>query len=223
MKTIYCLFLFSVTVISAWTQDLKFYEFDFHGDYPDSLNMIAATSDEKLIANIESQLSLPEEERTKHINGKIAGGTETNNPEYSWHFISNEWSLVEISIEVCDGRPYEDVEQDTTYWIHTVGRFCPWDSYVLREVEPVGIKSTDLNNSIRIFNDLVNQLVMIENSNRIPIDFVRVYSSSGKVVEVMAGPFPDSFSLNFSQQSQGLFYICIRAEKEFIVKKVLVE
>ena len=43
--------------------------------------------------------------------------------------------LAEISMEVCDGLP-SDVEKDLDYWVDTVKRFCPWNSFVKKEITP---------------------------------------------------------------------------------------
>jgi hypothetical protein len=46
--------------------------------------------------------------------------------------VPDEWDLAEISIELCDGAP-DMVDADLDYWIGTVGRYCPWSSYVVSE------------------------------------------------------------------------------------------
>jgi hypothetical protein len=94
---------------------------------------VAGTSDPELIRAARSQLALPESERELFINGEIARGTRRNEG-WSWHFTPNKWQLTELSAEVCDGRP-SHVEEDLDYWVEEVGRFCPWSSFVLREVE----------------------------------------------------------------------------------------
>ena len=93
---------------------------------------IAQTSDPDVISLIENQLLLPLEERNYHIHGPIDHGNGDHNLNWSWHFVPDQWSMVETSAEVCDGCPHM-VESDLTYWIHTVGLFCPWSSKVTRE------------------------------------------------------------------------------------------
>jgi hypothetical protein len=96
-------------------------------------HFFASTSNPDIIEKARQQLALPEEERNLFINGEIERGTNQNNG-WSWHFVPGEWDLVEASIEVCDGRP-SDVEEDLDYWVDNVGRFCPWSSQVVREVD----------------------------------------------------------------------------------------
>lgn len=117
-----------------WAQSFRFYEFDFHVAYPDSLNLFAATSNVQVQNDCANQLTIPDSLRMKHINGLLGHGVGDNNPVYSWQFVRNEWQLADVSLEACDGMPLEDVEADTAYWIGTMKRFCPWTSFVKREV-----------------------------------------------------------------------------------------
>lgn len=92
----------------------------------------ASTTDEKVIDRARRQLQLPVDQRNLFINGKIKRGTAGNN-DWSWHFVPDEWQLVQVSIEVCSGRP-SYVEQDLDYWVDNIGRFCPFSSNVIQEV-----------------------------------------------------------------------------------------
>ena len=94
---------------------------------------VAVTSDPLILATLESQLALPEAQRNLHINGPVATGNGGHNLGWSWQFEPDRWEMVEISIELCDGRP-QHVEDDVEKWIADVGRFCPWASFVAREL-----------------------------------------------------------------------------------------
>lgn len=100
---------------------------------------VVAASDPALLAEITADLNKPIAER-RHVSGSLAPGNGGFNRVgdfwYSWHIAPNAWALAEISIELCDGRPFSDVEQDTAYWINTVGQFCPWSSYIKGEIPP---------------------------------------------------------------------------------------
>ena len=112
----------------------RYYAFTHQGDQAD-YGFVAKTSDREVISRIEEELDKPLEERKLHINGDIARGQKHYNSRWSWHFVPGEWNLVEVSAEVCDGRP-RMVENDLDYWVGQVGYFCPWSSRVLREVNP---------------------------------------------------------------------------------------
>lgn len=93
---------------------------------------VATTFDPELIRAARGELDLPRRERRLHINGVIAGGDGGHNLSWSWHFVPGAWNLTEVSVGLCDGTP-EMVERDLGYWLDRVQRFCPWQSYVLRE------------------------------------------------------------------------------------------
>lgn len=112
----------------------RYYEFTHQSD-DINYTIVAKTSSEEVIAKVEQELSLPFDERSMHINGPIERGNPGYNSDWSWHFTENRWDLVEISIEVCDGRP-SFVEEDLDYWTDTVKRFCPWGARVMEEVDP---------------------------------------------------------------------------------------
>lgn len=99
----------------------------------DSEDFVVATRDPDLIAAARAQLNLPEDQRSMFVHGALARGDGGINAPWSWHVHGNAWQLVEVSIELCDGRA-SDIEADLEYWIDTVGSFCPWSSYVKAEV-----------------------------------------------------------------------------------------
>lgn len=117
---------------SSDTVDPRYYEFT-HSDEGIDYTFVAKTSDKELIARAERELALPFDQRTLHIHGNLARGSAGYNDPWSWHFESSDWDLVEISAEVCDGRP-QMVEDDLEYWLNDVGTFCPWSSRILRAV-----------------------------------------------------------------------------------------
>jgi hypothetical protein len=93
---------------------------------------VVTTSDADLIAQVRAELAKPLNERTRHPSGPIARGDGGHNWPWSWHFYPDEWSLVEVSMEVCDGTP-ADVENNIDYWVDTVEVFCPWSARVIEE------------------------------------------------------------------------------------------
>jgi hypothetical protein len=64
------------------------------------------------------------------ILGQLASGDGGFNNPWSWHLEPGSIEVPDAAIEVCDGRP-SMVESDTSYWIGTVGQFCPWDARVV--------------------------------------------------------------------------------------------
>lgn len=78
-------------------------------------SFVVAASDPALLAEIDLELSKPIDER-RHINGPIQAGHGgfNHNADYwfAWHHTPNAWGLADFSIELCDGRPYTDVESN---------------------------------------------------------------------------------------------------------------
>lgn len=66
-------------------------------------------------------------------NGALAYGDGGVNAPHDWHM--QDTALADMTIEVCDGTA-SMVDEDVTYWVETVGRFCPWSATV-QAVEPV--------------------------------------------------------------------------------------
>jgi len=95
-------------------------------------DFVAFSSRPEVISKVLKELGKPVSERTLMINGAIDRGNDGNR-NWSWHFKPDDWDLAEISVEVCDGLP-SDVEKDIDYWVDTVKRFCPWDSFVKKEI-----------------------------------------------------------------------------------------
>lgn len=117
----------------TFTNDTRFFEFAHRSS---DATYIAWTSDTSVINDVLEQLQLPEDQRSKHINGEIERlpeGCESVNEPWSWYFPAGKWSLAEFSIEVCDGNP-QYVEDNIGEFVDNVGRYCPWSSYVNREI-----------------------------------------------------------------------------------------
>ena len=96
---------------------------------------IAWTTDTVVINQVLIQLSLSLDLRNQHMNGKILEAPEgcKFNQDWSWYFAPGDWALADASIEVCDGDP-QFVEENLDEYIR-IGRYCPWGSIVLQEIE----------------------------------------------------------------------------------------
>ena len=113
------------------TADTRYFRF-LHTS--DSTTFVAATSQDDVLESVEAQLDLPFEEREKFIIGPVAEGNGGHNGDYPWHFETDEWTLTEVAMEACDGRPAY-VSENVDYFVEKVGRYCPWNARVLQEVQ----------------------------------------------------------------------------------------
>ena len=131
-----------------------------NNDWRDT-SCIACTSDPAVLADVDQQLSLPFSQRNKMINGDIAAGNagvnQNGSHQFRWHFIPGRWRLAEVSVEVCDGRPMTDVDADTSYWLHTLGFFCPWTSLVSSEISVTNVQ--DPEHRLELFSFYPNPAV----------------------------------------------------------------
>jgi len=137
-------FFFALFVIISSCQKhsehsaLHYYEIGFKTNMADwrDQSFVIATADRSLISEIKTQLKLPVSQR-KIVNGLLLAGSGGYNKngthEFKWHFKENDWKLAELSAEIFDGRPYNDLDTDIDYWLNTVKRFAPWGSYIKKE------------------------------------------------------------------------------------------
>jgi hypothetical protein len=120
-------------------KDKVYFEVGFKhavSDWRDS-SFVVASSSPQIIQQAEAQLSLPVAER-KIVFGKLQGGNGGYNRnashQFKWHFKDDEWSLVDVTIEIYDGRPYSDLDSDTSYWLNTMTIYGSWSSYIKRKL-----------------------------------------------------------------------------------------
>ena len=66
------------------------------------------------------------------ISGDLVLGPGGFNAPWGWHLLPSSVSAPDVATEVCDGTP-SLVQADLTYWMGSVGRFCPWTARVVRE------------------------------------------------------------------------------------------
>ena len=110
---------------------------DIPSNWKDS-SFIVATTDPHLISQALAQLNLPISQR-KILNGALRkgnGGYNVNGSHaFQWHFKEDDWHFTDFSIEIYDGRPHSDIDLHLDYWIDTVKRYSPWNSYIKCELQ----------------------------------------------------------------------------------------
>lgn len=64
-------------------------------------------------------------------NGRIhrGSGRAGHNAPFSWHLDADDIQVVDVAIELCDGRP-SYVEQHVAEYVDTINRYCPWGAKV---------------------------------------------------------------------------------------------
>ena len=117
----------------------QYYEVGFKrvdADWRDTA-FVVRTNNPQLIQQVDAQLALPVEQR-KIVAGKLIAGSAGYNRNashvFGWHFKEDDWQLTDVTIEIYDGRPYCDIDQDLSYWLNTVQRYGAWGSYIRRRL-----------------------------------------------------------------------------------------
>lgn len=101
----------------------------FELEVSDELFRVAVTDPEE-VARLQARLQSGQE---GVVSGTLLPGPGGVNAEWSWHLDPTTVHVADVAIEVCDGRP-SMVEADLTYWLQTVGRFCPWGAVVVARI-----------------------------------------------------------------------------------------
>lgn len=229
MKKIGFTFILVLTIgFIGNSQTLRYFEFSAagcgHGNWQDS-TFIAATSDQIVIDSVNANLARPFNQRN-FISGNIDygnGGFNHNASHwFSWHFIINQWNIVETAIEVCDGCPYTDVDADTATWVGNIGMFCPWGGRPVREVaNPLGINEPIFENEILLYpNPAKDKLNLKWNSlNNIS---VTIYNSIGQELST-AFLSKQNTIIDISAFETGIYFLKIINENKTTIKKIVID
>jgi hypothetical protein len=209
-------------------QPVRYFQFKTncgHGNWQDS-SFVAAASDAVLIDTVMANLNRPISQR-KFINGKITGGdggfNSNANHWFKWHFIPDQWDLVELAMEVCDGCPYTDLDADTAYWIGNIGRFCPWSGIPVKEVSGPLLTPGQIAGQadINIFPNPASSVLHINCDNSL-LGTVEIYNSAG-VVCMLSQLSGQKMAINLSRLRAGLYFVKInRGNKGLWTDKLVI-
>jgi hypothetical protein len=66
-------------------------------------------------------------------NGRIlrGSGAANHNAPHAWHLHPEDIEIVDVAIEVCDGRP-SYVDANVAEYVDVIGRYCPWGAQLVR-------------------------------------------------------------------------------------------
>ena len=208
-------------------QTTRYFEFSTtcgHGNWQDT-TFIASTSNQIIIDSVLANLARPINQRN-FINGPIdygnGGHNHNANHWFLWHFIPNQWSLVELAIEVCDGCPYTDVDADTAYWVGTVGQFCPWSGRPVREVSnPLGINDPIFENEISLYPNPAKDELNLKWNNLNNIS-VTIFNSVGQNLSTIILS-KDKSIIDISGLQNGLYFLKINNGNKTGIKKLIID
>jgi hypothetical protein len=101
------------------------------GTGPAAERFVVRIADARAIEAARAELRLAAAERRLHPSGRLVGGSGGHNGPWHWHL--RDVQMVQVSIELCDGRP-SMVQANLDYWLDRVGAFCPWGARVVAEL-----------------------------------------------------------------------------------------
>jgi hypothetical protein len=213
--------------IISQAQTTRYFEFTTNcgqsGHWQDS-TFIAAATNPVLIDTVLANLARPINQR-KFISGPIDYGDGGHNHNathwFSWHFVPDQWNLVEMAAEVCDGCPYSAVDSDVTYWVANIGQFCPWSGLPVREVSnPSGIDEQYLEYEISIYPNPTKDNIYIKwnGMNAISVTFCNTVGQELSTVLLSK----QNESINITNLQNGIYYVKIIDGKKFVAKKLIV-
>jgi Secretion system C-terminal sorting domain len=217
--------LLSIFISLASLAQSRCFEFTFRPytapDWRDS-SFIVATANQSVIDSVLVDIAKPLIER-RHINGFIASGNGGYNKNAShnflWHYVENQWDLQPISIEVCDGKPYTDIDLDTTYWLGTLKIFCPWASKPSKEIFlPLAINENNIQEQISLCpNPATSNVIVLGKYGSFNYT---VASVTGQ--QILNGNSQNN-RINISQLNIGLYSVKIDFEDRKIVYKKIIK
>ncbi len=219
------LFITALLISSTALKAQSVFEFAMK-NHKDSQNFFAITSDPGVIELCRQQLELSDKKRNLHINGEIDYGNGGHNENWNWHFIPGKWTLAEASVEVCDGNP-PMIEDDLSYWIDTLGQFCPWNSMVVREVTSDAGRDRQFGSkTLKIFPSPSREKlsVILPGSGSTAIE-ISLYNLLGNEMlsKSLQGAGLKGISLDVSKIESGLYLLIIKTPHKVFKEKVIIE
>ena len=194
--------------------------FQFHTNCGGGLSwqdtsFIATTADTSIIDSVYVDLAKPESQR-RMITGRIdygdAGYNHNAGHWFLWHYKESQWSLAEISVEVCDGCPYTGVDADTAYWIGQLGIFCPWSSHVMKEItDPAEIRIFRRNSELSIYPNPTNSILYIKSGEAI---MARLSSIDGRLLLQKS----NAQILDIGNFARGIYILSLFDESGILIK-----
>lgn len=207
-------------------QTTRYFEFSTscgHGNWQDT-SFIASTSDLVLIDSVLANIGRPLSQR-KFISGNIGYGNGGHNHNSShwflWHFIPNQWELVDFAIEVCDGCPFTDIDSDTSYWVGNLGEFCPWSGKPIREVSsPLGISHPIFEKEISLYPNPASNTVSITWHSLKDLN-VSIHNALGEEVKSVLLKKHNPI-INITNLRSGVYFLRISEDNKVGVKRLII-
>lgn len=209
------------------SQTTRYFEFTTdcgHGNWQDS-TFVASTSNQVVIDTVLANIAKPLNER-KFISGSIDYGHGGHNHNathwFSWHFIPDQWNLVDATVELCDACPYTDVDGNTSYWVDNVGQLCIWSGKPVKEISnPLDINDPVLESKIIIYPNPAKDIINVKwnNSNKISIT---IYNTIGQKIKNIFLTNQNR-KIDISELEHGIYFLKISDKHKTGIKKLVID
>jgi len=222
-KTIAATIIFIIFSLLAKSQTTRYFEFMTScggGNWIDT-SFVAATSNQVIIDTVLANIARPSNQR-KFINGNITSGNGGCNHNAShwflWHFIPDQWNLVYVAIEFCDGCP-SGLDSHPAILAGDTIQFCPWTGIPVREVSnPNEVNEHTFENEISLYPNPANENIRIEIAKGVVIKNIKLHDLNGKLIKT----YPSTNTLlNIADISQGKYLLLITTNKGTFTEKII--
>lgn len=215
--------LISVIFLSiSWfakSQTMRYFEFTTgcgSGNWLDT-SFVAAASDQAIIDTVLANIALPLNQR-KFINGNITSGNGGCNHNAShwflWHFIPDQWNLVYVAVELCDGCP-AGFDMHPAILAGDTLQFCPWTGKPVKEVSnPSGISKPNSENEILLYPNPAYNVLHIQNNSTQLVLFTLYNPLGEKLIDQIVAN--KTSTINLSAYANGIYFYNLSYDKERI-------
>lgn len=226
MKKLILSIVFILWLSAFGNTQTRYFEFSTncgHGNWQDS-SFVAATNDQVIIDSVLANLTRPLLQRN-FISGQIDYGHGGHNHNaghlFLWHFIPNQWNLVELAMEVCDGCPFTDVDADTAFWVGNLGQFCPWSGRPVREVSYplLGIDDPSSTFDVSLFPNPTNSTLNVNWSGTSQLN-VSIYNSIGQEI-LRVSIDSQNNTIDLHHLMPGVYHVKIQDGNKYVFKKLI--
>jgi len=184
-------------------------------------SFIVATANSIVIDSVLSDLSRP-----ITLRKMIAGAIDTGDGGYNhnashvflWHFIEDKWQLTDLAIEICDACPTY-VDACVSCFIE-IRSFCPWSSYIAREINLLKINELLSMDSISVYPNPVADKLYMKNTVGQRIN-LSVLNLQGQEIENLVS-YDENISLDLSAIPNGIYFVKINSGKNNSLVKILI-
>jgi hypothetical protein len=206
-------------------QTTRYFQFEQHcgGMNTADTLFVVATNVQSVIDTVLVDIAKPLNERNRHINGIVTHGNggfnHNGNHWFLWHFIPNQWTVAELTIELCDGCP-TDISILTLPLGDSINS-CGWGTRPVAEVSnPLGINENSFKNKIILYPNPAKDKLNLKWNGLNDIS-VTIYNSIGQELSTILLPKQNEI-IDITGLQDGLYFLKIIDGNKTEINKIIV-